>query len=154
MNSMVSKLTVARTLVVASLLALTIGCGSTYDASVSGIAMLNDAPLKTGTVKFTPELSGPSGYGSIEGDGTYSIMIGREEGLPSGSYVVTVVANEESVPNKNPSLPPMPGKAITPAWYRDPGTSPMKISVAPGSNDVPLKMTTQPPPGWKPAGRR
>jgi hypothetical protein len=101
-----------------------------------------------------PEGSGPSGYGSIGSDGTYSIMVGREEGLPPGSYTVTVVANEESVPNPNPALPPAPGKPITPPWYRDATTSPLKVNVEPGDNDVPLNLTAQPPPGWKPARRR
>jgi hypothetical protein len=145
---------VARSLLAGSALAVLVGCGSPYDASVSGVATLENAPLSTGTVKFEPESAGPSGYGSIGTDGSYSIMVGREDGLPSGSYVVTVVANEESVPNPNPALPPAPGKAITPPWYRDASTSPLKVSVQPGDNDVPLNLTAQPPPGWKPARRR
>jgi hypothetical protein len=153
-NGTTTKLSALRTLIIGSQLALILGCGSPYDASVSGIATLENAPLTTGTVKFTPEQSGPSGYGSIGTDGSYSIMIGREEGLPSGSYVVTVVANEESIPNKNPSLPPAPGKPITPLWYRDPATSPLKVTVEAGSNDVPLNLTAVPPPGWKPPRRR
>jgi hypothetical protein len=130
------------------------GCGGQYDSSVTGIATLNSTPLPRGTVKFTPEQAGPSGYGLIESDGSYSIMTGREDGLPSGSYVVTVVANEPSIPNKDPSLPPTPGKAITPPWYRDPAHSPLKQTVETGSNEINLDLTSQPPPGWKPPARR
>lgn len=130
------------------------GCGGPYDASVSGIATLNSTPLVSGTVKFTPEQTGPSGYGLIDTSGAYTIMTGREEGLPSGSYVVTVVANEPSIPNKNESLPPAPGKPITPIWYRDPAQSPLKYKVEPGSNEFNLELTSQPPAGWKPPGRR
>ena len=143
-----------RCVAVALALAAMAGCGGSYDASVSGIALLNNSPLPRGTVKFTPEQAGPSGYGLINEDGTYSIMTGREEGLPSGPYVVTVVANEPSVANKNPSLPPAPGKPITPAWYRDPATSPLKYNVESGSNEFSLELTTQPPAGWKPGARR
>jgi len=137
----------------ASLLFIT-GCGGPYDASVSGVATLDGSPLQRGTVKFDPDQAGPSGYGLIESDGSYSIMVGREYGLPSGSYTVTVVANEPSVPNKSPSLPPTPGKPITPAWYREPAQSPLKKTVESGSNEINLELTSTPPAGWKPAGKR
>ena len=126
------------------------GCGSAYDATVQGVAKLNQAPLQSGTVTFIPQQSGPSGYGEIESDGSYSIMTGREKGLPAGTYVVTVAANEPSTPDKNPSAPPTPGKPITPAWYRDATQSPLKFTVSPGKNTIDLEMTSQQPPGWKP----
>jgi len=129
------------------------GCGGSYDASVHGIASLDNKPLTTGTVKFNPEQSGPSGYGIIDNNGAYSIMTGREEGLPAGSYVVTVVSNELSKPNANPSLPPAIGKPITPVWYRDPSTSPLKYNVESGSNTIDLEMTTKQVPGTKPAAK-
>jgi hypothetical protein len=137
----------------AAALLSTMGCGGPYDASVSGVVRFNNAPLTTGTVQFTPQQPGPSGYGFIEEDGSYSIMTGREEGLPSGSYVVTVVANEPSTPNKDPSLPPTPGKPITPAWYRNATQSPLQQNVEPGDNEINLDLTTQPPPGWPPPRR-
>jgi hypothetical protein len=115
---------------------------------------LNNSPLPGGTITFTPEQSGPSGYGLIESGGSYSIQIGQEEGLPAGPYVVTVVSNEASIPNANPSLPPAPGKPITPAWYRDPRHSPLKYTVESGDNEINLELTSQPPPGWNPRGQR
>jgi hypothetical protein len=129
------------------------GCGGAYDAAVSGVTTLDNKPLPAGTVKFNPEQSGPSGYGTIDSNGSYSIMTGREKGLPSGSYVVTVVANEPSVPNANKALPPAPGKPITPAWYRDASSSPLKYKVDRGRNTINLELTSQPPAGWKPAAR-
>jgi hypothetical protein len=134
--------------------ALVSGCGGPYDASVTGVITMNGTSLPRGTIKFTPEKSGPSGYGLIDNAGSYSIMTGREEGLPSGPYVVTVVANEPSMPNANPSLPPTPGKPITPAWYRNPAQSPLKYTVEPGDNEINLELTSQPPAGWNPRGRR
>jgi hypothetical protein len=143
----------AKCLAMIGAVAFVAGCGGTYDASVSGVVSLNQAPLPGGTVKFTPESPGPSGYGLIDSSGNYQIMTGREAGLPAGKYVATVVANEPSIPNKNPSLPPAPGKPITPAWYRDPVRSPLKYTVEPGSNEINMELSTQPPAGWNPRGR-
>jgi hypothetical protein len=125
------------------------GCGSRYDASVKGAITLDGKPLPRGTVKFVPQGSGPAAYGSIDSDGSYSIMTGREKGLPIGDYIVTVVANEPSTQGSNPSLPPAPGKPITPQWFRDQAVSPLKYSVKPGKNEIDLDLTSTPPPGYK-----
>ena len=140
-------------LVVATIVALAGGCGGPYDAAVTGVITIDNAPVPRGTVKFLPQQAGPPGYGLIGSDGSYEVMTGRERGLQSGSYVVTVVANEESIPNPEPSLPPRPGKPITPPWYRIPAQSPLKFTVEPGSNEIDLDLSSQPPAGWNP-GRR
>ena len=134
-------------LAVAFAAAIMSGCGGPYDSSVSGVITLDGSPLPRGTVKFIPEQPGPSGYGLIGSDGSYEVMTGREEGLKSGSYVVTVVVNEESTPNKEPSLPPRPGKPITPPWYRNQAQSPLKHTVEPGSNEINLELSTKRPAG-------
>jgi hypothetical protein len=126
-----------------------VGCGSKYDASVTGAITFDGKPLPRGTVKFAPEGSGPAAYGLIGSDGTYTIMTGRERGLPVGPYIVTVVANEPSVPGPNPSLPPAPGKPITPPWLRDQTKSPLKYTVNSGKNQINLDLTSTPPPGYK-----
>jgi hypothetical protein len=88
-------------------------------------------------------------------EGKYSINTGREEGCPSGSYRVTVAANEESPPRGKDGGPPPLGKPITPDWYRDPANSGLTVEVKSGDNDIPLALTKTPPPGWKaPPGRR
>jgi hypothetical protein len=149
MSSLSKQSAAVRFSLISLALGLLVGCGGTYDASVSGTATFNSAPLTAGTVKFNPEQAGPSGYGLIQSDGSYSIMTGREEGLPSGSYVVTVVANEPPIPSKNPAHPPTPGKPLTPAWYRDPAQSALKYTVEPGGNEINLELTSTPPAGWK-----
>ena len=154
MRELRNRRTVLRSLSVAALLTIVVGCGGRYNASVSGVATLNGSPLPRGTVKFIPEQSGASSYGSIGSDGSYSMMTGREKGLQSGSYVVTVVCNEASTPNANPSLPPTPGKPITPTWYRDQTITPLKHKVEPGRNTINLELTSQPPAGWKPGKAR
>jgi len=130
------------------------GCGGKYDASVKGLVTFDGKSLPRGTIKFSPKQGGPAAYGLIESDGSYSIMTGREKGLPSGQYTVTVVANEPSVPNSNPSLPPAPGKPITPEWFRDQATSPLKYAVKPGRNEINMDLTSTAPPGYKTAKQR
>ena len=132
-----------------------VGCGGPYDAYVSGVATLDGSPLPRGTVSYNPTQPGPASYGGILSDGNYLIKTGREEGLPSGEYIVTVVAKEESIPDDtNRGLPPKPGKTITPLWYLSKQTSNLKFTVEPGSNEINLELTSEPPPDWKPPGKR
>jgi hypothetical protein len=138
----------------ASSLAL-VGCGGPYDSYVSGLATLDGSALPRGTVSFNPNQPGPASYGVITSDGSYLIKTGREEGLPSGEYTATVVAREESIPDdSNRGLPPKAGKRITPPWYLSKSTSNLKFTVEPGSNEINLELTSEPPPDWKPPGKR
>lgn len=130
------------------------GCGGPYDASVVGVVTLDGSPLQSGTVKFVPNQAGPSAYGLIDDGGHYLVRTGREEGLPSGSYTVAVVANEPSVPNVNSSLPPAPGRPITPPWYRDHRQSPLKCEVEEGRNEINLELSSQMPAGYQVRRRR
>jgi hypothetical protein len=131
------------------------GCGGPYDASVSGVATLDSAPLSRGVVSFTPTASGASAYGQIGADGKYQVWTGREEGLASGDYVVSVVSTEDTGDRGKGGGPPPLGKSITPDWYRDPNTSGLNFTVASGENEINLELKSTPPPGWKPPpGRR
>lgn len=132
-----------------------LGCGGPYDAYVSGVATLDGSPLLRGTVSYIPSQPGPASYGVILSDGSYTIKTGREEGLPSGQYVVTVVSKEESdMTSLSEGLPPKPGKNITPPWYRTKQTSTLNLTVEPGSNEINLELTSEAPPDWKPPRRR
>lgn len=132
------------------------GCGGPYDSTVTGVVKLANQPLPRGTVSFIPQSQGPPAYGMIESDGKYSIRTGREEGLASGGYTVTVTANEPPTKSQGKDGGPAPlGKPITPAWYGDPATSGLTYAVKSGKNKIDIDLTTQPPPGWKPPrGRR
>ena len=69
---------------------------------------------------------------------------GREEGLPSGDYDVTVTANEPPAATQNGGGgPPPPGKAITPIRYRSKATSGLSFVVEPGDNEINLKLTSE-----------
>ncbi len=127
------------------------GCGGLYDAKVTGTVSLDGQSLSRGTVAFNPASGGPAGYSMIDRHGKYAVMTGREQGLPSGDYTVTVVANESPATQGNrQGGPPPPGKPITPAWYRTKQTSGLRHKVNPGQNQINLELFTEPPPGWKP----
>ena len=131
------------------------GCSGAYDAGVSGKVTIDGRVVPNGTVAFQPVAGGPAAYARIEESGEYVIKTGREAGLPAGEYQVTVTASEPSaVLQTEKGGPPPPGKAITPAWYRTKDTSGLKFTVNPGSNEINLELTSQPPAGWKPAGRK
>jgi hypothetical protein len=138
----------------ASVLLLTAGCGGPYDSTVNGLVKFDGNPLPRGTVSFIPQSQGPPAYGMIGDDGMYKLRTGREEGLKSGSYIVTVAANEQTTVNVKNGGPPPLGKPITPEWYRNPTTSGLNFTVKPGKNEINLELSKTPPPGWKPATRR
>lgn len=135
---------------------LMVGCGGPYDSTVTGMVTLAGNPLPRGTVSFIPQSQGAAAYGTIASDGRYVVRTGREEGVASGQYTVTVVASEPSAQarGKDGGPPPM-GKSITPQWYGDAATSGLNYTVEPGDNEINIELTTTPPAGWKPPpGRR
>jgi hypothetical protein len=125
-----------------------VGCGGVYDSTVTGIVTLDGNPLPRGTVAFNPE-NGPPAYGQINSTGEYAVMTGREEGLPAGSYVVTVVSNEAPTELGKDGAPPPAGKPITPPWYRSKQTSGLNYSIEAGSNEINIELSSTPPAGGR-----
>jgi hypothetical protein len=124
-----------------------IGCGGPHDATVMGMVTLDGAAVPRGTVTFYPVASGSAAYGRIADDGSYSVRTGREEGLPSGEYEVTVVANEAPKVQPATAGPPPPGRSITPAQYRSRKTSGLKFTISPGTNTIDLALSANAPKG-------
>jgi hypothetical protein len=125
------------------------GCRGSYDASVKGYVTLDGKALSRGTISFQPAQNGSAAYARINEDGSYALRTGREYGVPSGSYDVTVISNEEPKHEEVNGGPPPAGKPITPAWYRTKQASPLKFTVKPGANEINLDLTSTPPPGYK-----
>ena len=126
----------------APVLLLLTGCGGKYDAKVSGVVTLDGAPLPRGTIVFFPAAAGPSAHGRSDETGSYSLSTGREPGLPSGDYFVTVVASEPAVVPDNWSGPPPPGELITPERYGSKGTSGLQYTVEAGRNDIAIDLVS------------
>jgi len=136
-------------LVAGCLLAAT-GCGGAFDATATGTVSFDGKAVPRGTVSFHPVSGGPTAYAAIGPNGEFVARTGREEGLPSGEYKLSVTANEPAaVTQTAKGGPPPPGKSITPDWYRMKETSGLSVTVKPGKNDVPLNLTSTPPAGWK-----
>jgi hypothetical protein len=118
-----------------------VGCGGRYDSTVTGVVSVDGKPLNVGLVTFDPQESGSSAYGNIGADGTYTLYTGRQEGLASGEYGVSVTAYEPSdAPGPQGGPPPM-GKSLIAERYRSPSTSGIKLNVEPGDNRLDLKLT-------------
>ena len=131
------------------------GCGGAYDSMVLGVVTLDGKVVPRGTVAYQPVTGGPAAYAPIAENGSYVVRTGREKGLPSGEYAVTVTANEPSaVRQTEKGGPPPPGKLITPMWYRSKDTSGLRYTVNPGDNEINLELTSKPPAGWNSRGRR
>lgn len=145
-------------MLVLGLLAVTsavIGCGPTQEATVAGTVTLDGNPLTTGSVVFMPTSSGTQVYGTIDASGSYELFTGQQRGLRPGNYVATVVAREKPATNVTElGGPAPPGKAITPAWYASRKTSGLNFTVAPGTNEINLELSSQPPVGWQDPVRR
>ncbi len=132
------------------LLAFT-GCGGSFDSTAHGLVTLDGKAISRGMVSFHPLAGGPAVYGPINSDGSYFVHTGREDGLPSGEYAVSITSHEApTAAESSKGGPPPPGKSITPAWYRMKETSGLKYTVKPGKNEINLDLKSQPPAGWKP----
>ncbi|MCA9235582.1 MAG: hypothetical protein KDA44_08915 [Planctomycetales bacterium] len=142
-------------LVLGAALVATIGCGGPYDAVVTGEVTLNGETLGSGSVAFLPADGGPTAYAEISSDGRYDVYTGKERGLSSGDYSVTVVSLEPPATERSQvGGPPAPGKALTPPWYAMAEYSRLKFQVDSGSNEINLELNTTPPEGWQPTRRR
>jgi hypothetical protein len=121
-----------------------IGCGR-HPAKLSGAVTLDGKPLPTGMISLSPARSGPSAYGEITPDGRFELKTGSEKGLEPGEYVVTVAANavgpDEPVPESGGPPPIRP--LITPPKYADVSTSPLRITVKPGSQKLDIELSTE-----------
>ncbi len=130
------------------------GCGGAFDATASGVVTLDGNAVPRGNVAFYPTSGGPAAYALITENGRYVVQTGRENGLPSGDYQVSVTANELPARERGDrGGPPPPGKAITPVWYASKETSGLTVTVKPGRNDIPLELKAAPPTAQKPRGK-
>jgi len=118
-----------------------VGCGK-HAATVSGGVTLGGKPLSSGVVTFNPVTAGASAYAAIAG-GRYALKTGAEAGLEPGEYVVTVAANATA--EEAASMGIKVGREgimplLTPRKYADITTSPLKVTVKPGGQEIELTL--------------
>jgi hypothetical protein len=130
------------------------GCGSSTEATVTGIVTLDGNPIPKGMISFVPANEGTQAYAMSDESGNYEVYTGRVEGLRAGEYKVTVVARKQPTITKTADGGPAPpGEAITPRWYAYPDFSGLSFNIEAGSNEINLQLTSQPPAGWQGRGR-
>jgi hypothetical protein len=107
---------------VSILVVLITGCSG--KTQVSGKVTFDDgSPLTVGEVRF--ESTGFLASGKIQSDGTYQLgSVGKSDGVPNGSYKVSIFAMEESGinPGMLPGDAPVPKSLVT-EKYRSGETS-------------------------------
>lgn len=132
------KVHILRLMATASVAAAVAGCGGN-PATVEGILTLDGTALPNATVAFYPELPGAVAYGVSNAEGRYRLKSGAtREGLQPGCYQVTVFA----IPLLEGKDQPNAGPLLTPEVYASPSTTPLRLEVLPGRNDLPLPLSS------------
>jgi hypothetical protein len=128
----------------AVLMILQLGCrGNSMESEVSGTVSLDGKKLGPGTIVFAPvNEGGKPATGSIEADGSYSMMTSRTSGLAAGAYQVAVSIREMPQNVKRGDRPPL-GKLLIPEKYEDYRSSGLKYDVTPGSNTINVELVSR-----------
>jgi hypothetical protein len=124
----------------AFLVVLNLGCGSDPDSRtpVSGKVFFKGAPLKRGTIVFSPDERrggrGELARAEIQPDGSFSLKTGDREGAVAGWHRVTIVAVEVMV-DPGGELDFTEHRSLVPLKYRDPELSGLDYQVEPGKEN-------------------
>jgi hypothetical protein len=103
---------------------------------------LDGNPLNTGVVTFHNLKNGPSGYGQVQADGSYSARTGSLVGLRPGEYAITVSAYEPAGPTTG--FAEKTPKSITPVRYASLETSGLSHQLAETGGTYDIQLTTKP----------
>jgi hypothetical protein len=131
----------ATTLVVLAL----VGCShSGFDSKVSGRVTLDGRSIGPGVVVFaaTEAGKGNPARGTIQPNGSYTLMTANTDGLNPGKYKVSVSVVDEPVPPpgvRNMTL----GKQLVPEKFTDVNTSGLEYDVKPGRNTIHIELTSK-----------
>lgn len=118
-----------------------VGCGgTTQESEVSGTVMLDGKSIGPGVVVFAPIEGATPATGTIQADGSYTLMTSREVGLAAGKYRASISIREQPANVKSGDRPP-PGKLLIPEKYELSTTSGLEFEVAPGKNSIDIELT-------------
>lgn len=159
---------VRRLLVPAAIVLVVVGCSESGVTMVKGRVLYNDEPLSDGELEFRPEkdLTLGSFGGATDSEGRFEIKIGKGTGMNArpGRFVVLItkgkgigisppdasMSEEERVKalmQMGPGVPGAGGKStgILPERYSKAATTPFKVEIAEGVNDLnPFRMEGPP----------
>jgi hypothetical protein len=137
------------------------GCGETHyeHARVHGTVTYDGKPMTKGSVLFVPVQTPPDGTllpasGEIQPDGTYELLSAGEPGAVLGEHKVVIIAFEggqketetDLIKGPAPATPTSKKassrlKALVPAKYTKPETTPLTRKVEPGENAINIEVT-------------
>jgi hypothetical protein len=126
------------------------GCGSKL-ASVSGAVRLDGKPLAAAGIMFHPKDGSPVSSGVTDAEGRYRIESGNTYRIKPGEYSVTV--SKTRTTGVSATGIPVPGQVKTeylaPVQYATPAASPLRVTVAEGSQTHDFELTSSPTPPSK-----
>ena len=119
-----------------------VGCGNGL-AQVSGVVTLDGQPIQggAGDTRVTVEFHPASGIGSVsiglaDESGKYKLGTGAQTGIPAGEYLVSCSASQ--------LVPGGGARRITDPKFASTKTSGLACTVAPGSNEFNIALTSAP----------
>jgi hypothetical protein len=125
----------SRFLFIAGLLATFAGCGDGRPTRVpvSGVVLLDGAPLSRGSIKFVPMQGRPS-YGEIGADGHFTLTCyDGQDGAVLGKHRVQIDANRAISEKK--------AEIFSPIHYADFRTSGIEVEITKAVDDLKIELT-------------
>ncbi|HEX6961100.1 MAG TPA: hypothetical protein VF175_04485 [Lacipirellula sp.] len=124
------QLRVVSVLLAFSICGAAIGCGEPGPEliPVSGKVTIDGKPAAEGSVMFISTVNPMTKLiGSIESDGTYSVITQRKPGAPAGEYRVTVFVTE-TPKDSNGNYNGLP-RTLSDKKFSNPNLTPLKVEV-------------------------
>ena len=117
------------------------GCSHSELAPLTGKVTLDGAPLPTAIITFMNVSNGPSGYGSVQENGSYFAKTGSQSGLKPGDYQISVIAYQpEQVVDRTRAKNP---KVLTLERYANPQTSGFRYTLGASGGSFDLELTSK-----------
>jgi hypothetical protein len=112
-------------------------------ARVEGVVLIDDVPLTTGMIRFTPE-AGRSATGNIQSDGTFKLTtFSSSDGAVVGNHRVSVTAYQ-TPSNIDFEVDKPRSQSLVPQYYGSPDSSGLTFEVKSGvTNRAKIELSSE-----------
>lgn len=125
-------------------IAIVVGCSPAGPkAEVLGTVKLDGQAIGPGWIEFISADRKMSAGGTINADGSYTLVSNPKAKLGPGKFQVSVSVREQPA-SVNPGDRPPPGKSRIPEKYEQGETSGLEYEVAAGQNTIDVELTSGP----------